>query len=68
MLARKPQRFTTSVIGNGFGEIRPVVPSIGSVPVATVDPPLVTVQEIERLPAGNVIGIDEIDNKTRTWN
>ena len=56
------------MIGNGLGEIKPVVPSIGNVPVATVDPPLVTVHEIDKLPAGNVIGIDEIDNRTRTWN
>jgi hypothetical protein len=45
------------VIGNGFGAIKPVVPSIGRVPVATVDPELVTVHEIVRLPAGKVIGI-----------
>jgi hypothetical protein len=55
-------------MGNGFGEIKPVVPSIGNVPVATVDPPLVTVHEIDRLPAGNVIGSCETDNSTRTWN
>lgn len=47
----RPVTLITSVMGNGFGEISPVVPPIGMSPDAMVAPPDVTVHEIERLPA-----------------
>ena len=52
----------TSVIGNGFGLLRPVVPPIEIVPEVTVEPPFVSVQLIDKLPAENVIGILETES------
>ena len=54
----------TSVIGNGFGLLRPVVPPMEIVPESTVEPPLVNVQLIDKLPAENLMGMLESESKT----
>lgn len=53
----RPVTLITSVMGNGFGEINPVVPPIGISPDTIVAPPNLTVHETDKLPAEKWIGI-----------
>ena len=47
-----------------MGLFSPVVPPIEIVPESTVEPPLVNVQLIDKLPAENLIGMLESESKT----